>query len=366
MVKRAIVTGGAGFIGSAMVRLLLNETDAEVVNLDKLTYAADLRTLEDAARDPRYRFVRGDINDRSLLRKLFLEFMPDLILHLAAESHVDRSIDDPSAFITTNVLGTFSMLHEALDYWRTLPVREQGKFRFCHVSTDEVFGPLGPASAPFNEQTRYDPSSPYAASKAGSDHLARAWHRTYGLPVILSNCSNNYGPYQFPEKLIPLIILRALHEEHVPVYGRGENIRDWLYVDDHAHALWTIANSGAVGETYLVGGRSERRNIDVVSLILKILDDLAPSRQGPRERLIRFVPDRPGHDFRYAICPDKIGQELHWKPRENFESGLQKTVKWYLDRQDWWGPIRNKKYQGERLGRPEASYAGAELDATDI
>jgi dTDP-glucose 4,6-dehydratase len=366
MSRRAIVTGGAGFIGSAVVRFLLNDTDCEVLNLDKLTYAADLHSLAEAESNPRYKFVMGDINDRQLVRRLLAEFKPDLILHLAAESHVDRSIDDPSAFVVTNVLGTFSMLHETLAYWQSQPLAKRNSFRFCHVSTDEVFGSLDAVDPAFDERTRYDPNSPYAASKAGSDHLARAWHRTYGLPVVLSNCCNNYGAYQFPEKLIPLIILKALHGEKIPVYGRGENIRDWIYVDDHTRALWTIANSGKIGETYLVGSRCERRNIDVVRTIIRILDELAPSEEGSREHLISFVSDRPGHDFRYAICSDRITQELGWQPREDFESGLRKTVEWYLNHRQWWEPIRARKYQGERLGLSSTSVPDPGVSAETV
>jgi len=349
MIERVIVTGGAGFVGSAVVRFLLTDTACRVLNLDKLTYAANQVSVDAMQRMPRYTFVHGDINDRSLLRRLYAEFKPDLILHLAAESHVDRSIDELAAFVTTNVLGTFSQLDEAPQYWQGLTEGERDSFRFCHVSTDEVFGALGPTGV-FDETSRYDPSSPYAASKAGSDHLARAWHRTYGLPVVLSNCCNNYGPYQFPEKLIPLVILKALHGEQIPVYGRGENVRDWLYVDDHARALWAIANAGHVGDTYMVGCRSERRNIDVVTTITRILDEMLPSNEGPRERLIQFVPDRPGHDFRYATCPDKITNTLGWQPRENFESGLRKTIEWYLQHRQWWELIWNGRYKGERFG----------------
>ena len=351
MIGRVVVTGGAGFIGSAMVRFLIGETDCQVLNLDKLTYAANLASLAGISSEPRYTFVQGDINDRLLLRRIFASFKPDLMLHLAAESHVDRSIDDPGVFVTTNVHGTFSLLHEALSYWRGLPRADHGQFQFCHVSTDEVFGSLGPTGA-FSEASRYSPTSPYAASKASSDHLTHAWHNTYGLPVMVSICCNNYGPFQFPEKLIPLIILKGLYGEHIPVYGQGENVRDWIYVNDHARTLWAIANAGQPGETYLVGSRSETRNIDVVTAVTRILDELSPSRDGPRERLIRFVADRPGHDFRYAICADKIAQRLHWRPQESFESGLRKTVEWYLQNRSWWESIRAERYKGDRLGLP--------------
>ena len=350
MTQRVLLTGGAGFIGSALVRLLVSEAGATVLNLDKLTYAANLASLTDVANDPRYTFVQADICDRRRIHAILREFQPDIVMHLAAESHVDRSIDGPAAFVDTNIVGTFVMLQEALEYWRGLEPGRRDTFRFHHISTDEVFGSLG-ATGLFNDTTRYDPSSPYAASKAAADHLVRAWHRTFKLPVVLSNCSNNYGPYQFPEKLIPLMILKALAEEPLPVYGAGENVRDWLFVEDHARALWTIVTRGKVGETYLVGGNEEQKNIDVVRMICRTLDEAIPNTRGSRERLITFVADRPGHDLRYAIDSSRLRRELGWSPRESFESGLRRTVTWYLDRRDWWEPLTAQVYRGERLGK---------------
>ena len=349
MTRRLIVTGGAGFIGSAVVREILRSTADEVLVVDKLTYAGDLRTLAAVAQDRRYGFVQADIVSGHAMADVIGAYRPDLILHLAAETHVDRSIDGPGAFLEANVVGTFSMLQAALAYWRTLDAGEKDRFRFLHISTDEVFGSLG-ADGFFTEATPYDPKSPYAASKAASDHLARAWHHTYGLPVVISNCSNNYGPYQFPEKLVPLMILNALEGRELPVYGRGQNVRDWLYVEDHARALLTIAEQGRVGHSYNVGARNERTNLEVVRAICALVDELAPSPAGTRERLIRFVADRPGHDLRYAIDPSKIMNELDWRPRETFASALRKTVQWYLDNRDWWEPIRSGLYRGERLG----------------
>jgi dTDP-glucose 4,6-dehydratase len=349
-----LVTGGAGFIGSALVRRLLTRTGTTIVTVDKLTYAGNLDSIAGALEHPRHRFERADIGDVAEMRRVFDEYQPDGVYHLAAESHVDRSIDGPGAFIETNVVGTFHLLQEARRYWASLDAEARDRFRFLHVSTDEVFGSLG-ADGAFSEETAYDPSSPYSASKAASDHLARAWHRTYGLPVVVTNCSNNYGPYQFPEKLIPLTILNALAGVPLPVYGTGDNVRDWLYVDDHAEALITAMTRGVTGETYLVGGRAERRNIDVVRLICGIVDELAPRPDGqPSESLITFVTDRPGHDHRYAIDSSKIQRELGWQPSESFESGLRKTVAWYLENRTWWERVRSGGYRGERLGLESA------------
>jgi dTDP-glucose 4,6-dehydratase len=352
MARRTIlVTGGAGFIGSAVCRHLIGRGDTRVVNLDKLTYAGNLTSLADIEDSPDYRFVRADIGDTPAVTALLAEERPDAIMHLAAESHVDRSIDGPGEFIETNIVGTFRLLQSALGYWRGLEAGKKDAFRFHHISTDEVFGDLPFDSGVFTEETPYEPSSPYSASKAASDHLVRAWQHTYGLPALLSNCSNNYGPYHFPEKLIPLVILNALHERPLPVYGRGENVRDWLYVEDHARALDRIVSDGRVGETYLIGGRAERTNLDVVRTICRLLDEQRPRANGePYEALIEFVADRPGHDRRYAIAPSKTERELGWEPRETFESGMAKTIAWYLAREDWWRPLREKKYAGERLG----------------
>ena len=347
---RFIVTGGAGFIGSAVVRHLIADTRHEVLTLDKLTYAGNLDNLAAVADDPRYRFERADICDPSAIRRIFEDYRPDLVMHLAAESHVDRSIDGPGTFIETNVNGTFVLLEAARRHWAGLQGEAKARFRFHHVSTDEVFGSLG-AEGLFHEDSPYQPNSPYSASKAASDHLARAWHHTYGLPTVASNCSNNYGPYHFPEKLIPLVILNALEGKPLPVYGTGANVRDWLYVEDHARALVEIATRGVVGESYNVGGWNERRNIDVVEAICDLVEEMAPSKAiGARRKLITFVTDRPGHDGRYAIDASKIKRELGWEPRETFESGLRKTVRWYLDNPAWWGRIRSGVYRGERLG----------------
>jgi dTDP-glucose 4,6-dehydratase len=344
---RVIVTGGAGFIGSALVRYLILEKGYQVLNIDALTYAGNLASLKLVEGQSNYEFLHADICDRAAMQQAIASFQPGRIMHLAAESHVDRSITGAAAFIQTNVIGTFTMLEAARDYWSGLHSVAKDAFRFLHISTDEVYGSLGETGL-FSEDTPYDPSSPYSASKASSDHLAIAWQRTYGLPVVVSNCSNNYGPYHFPEKLIPLTILNALADERLPVYGKGENVRDWLYVDDHARALDIIVERGRVGETYNVGGRNERRNIDVVRRICAVLDELVPSNR-PREELIEFVTDRPGHDGRYAIDASKLENELGWRAEEDFESGIEKTVRWYLDNDWWWQPLR-ERYAGERLG----------------
>ncbi|HKU95054.1 MAG TPA: dTDP-glucose 4,6-dehydratase [Vineibacter sp.] len=347
---KILITGGAGFIGSAVVRHMIRSTAWHVVTLDKLTYAGNLDSLAEALDHPRHRFHRADICDRSAMDRILAEEQPDAILHLAAESHVDRSIDGAAPFITTNIVGTWTLLEAALAYWRGLSGAARDRFRFQHISTDEVFGSLG-AEGLFTEDTPYRPNSPYSASKASSDHLVRAWHHTYGLPTLATNCSNNYGPYHFPEKLIPLVIIRALRGEKLPVYGKGENVRDWLFVEDHAKALLAVLERGKIGETYNVGGHSERRNIDVVRAICTLLDELAPDPQGrPHERLIEFVTDRPGHDQRYAIDPSKIEREVGWKPHHTFESGLRETVQWFLDNRAWWERVMSGAYQGERLG----------------
>lgn len=349
MGKRFLVTGGAGFIGSAVVRRLIEATDHEVMVIDALTYAGNLESLAPVAKDPRYLFLKADIRDAAAMREAFAIFSPDIVMHLAAESHVDRSIDAPMEFIETNIVGTAVLLNAALGHFRSLQGERKDSFRFHHISTDEVFGSLG-AEGLFTEETPYDPRSPYSASKASSDHLVRAWYHTFGLPVVVTNCSNNYGPYHFPEKLIPLVILNALEGKPLPVYGKGENVRDWLYVDDHARALILAAEKGKAGETYAIGGHNERQNIEVVRAICRILDQLRSHPGGPTERLITFVTDRPGHDARYAIDASKIERELGWTPVETFETGLQKTVAWYLDNRAWWETVRSGGYRGERLG----------------
>lgn len=350
MKKRLLVTGGAGFIGSALVRYLIQHTDYEVVNVDKLTYAGNLCNLDEVASSDRYFFEQTDIVDAPTLRRIFDTHRPAAVLHLAAESHVDRSIDGPAAFIETNIVGTYTLLEAARAYWLGLDAEAKQQFRFLHVSTDEVYGTLGPEGL-FTETTPYSPNSPYSASKASSDHLVRAWFHTYGLPTLITNCSNNYGPYQYPEKLIPVVILNALEGKPIPVYGRGENVRDWLYVYDHVRALLTVLERGEVGQTYNIGGSSERKNIEVVETICTLLDELAPNPSiGPHASLITFVQDRPGHDFRYAIDASKLERELGWKPLESFESGMQKTVAWYLEHLDWCETVTRDKYLRERLG----------------
>lgn len=340
-----LVTGGAGFIGSAVVRQLIRETTSTVINVDALTYAANPDSLAETWGDERHRFEHVNICDRVSVNRLFQDHRPDVVMHLAAESHVDRSIEAPAAFVDSNVIGTYNLLEVARDYWGQLDTDRRAQFRFHHVSTDEVYGDLGPNEPAFTETTPYAPSSPYSASKAASDHLVRAWHRTYGLPVVISNCSNNYGPYQFPEKLIPLMILNALEGKPLPVYGKGENIRDWLYVEDHARALRKVLAEGASGRTYNIGGRSERTNLDVVRTICSVLDRLAPDAEGRGARLIQFVADRPGHDRRYAIDDTRIANELSWRPLEDFESGLERTVRWYLDNPAWIERARTGAYR---------------------
>lgn len=345
---KILITGGAGFIGSAVARAFMSRSDAEILVYDKLTYAGNLASLAPISGHSRFSFVQNDICEGDAVKTALSRFQPDVVMHLAAESHVDRSIDGPAAFIETNLVGTFTMLDAALDYFRRLEPERARAFRFMHISTDEVFGSLS-AEGFFHEDTPYAPTSPYSASKAGSDHLVRAWGHTYGLPVIITNCSNNYGPYHFPEKLIPLMIINAIEGKHLPVYGSGENIRDWLYVEDHAAALMLVAEKGVPGQSYNVGGRNEWRNIDVVHAICDLMNEFRPRDGGYRD-LITYVTDRPGHDLRYAIDSSKIERELGWKPRERFETGLRKTVRWYLDNPDWWQAIRSGKYRGERLG----------------
>ncbi|MBB4007430.1 dTDP-glucose 4,6-dehydratase [Allorhizobium taibaishanense] len=344
---RVLVTGGAGFIGSAVVRHLVLDKGYEVLNVDKLTYAGTLTSLASVEANPLYRFLKADICDGQAMAAAFASFRPNRVMHLAAESHVDRSITGAKDFVETNVLGSFTMLESARAYWQGLEGVEKESFRFLHVSTDEVYGSLGDDGL-FTETTPYDPSSPYSASKAASDHLAKAWERTYGMPIVVSNCSNNYGPFHFPEKLIPLMIINALEGKPLPVYGQGVNIRDWLYVEDHARALDIIVERGRIGETYNVGGRNERRNIDVVTRVCALMDELHPAG-APHDKLIQYVTDRPGHDARYAIDATKLETELGWKAQENFDTGIEKTVKWYLENRWWWEPLR-KGYDGSRLG----------------
>jgi dTDP-glucose 4,6-dehydratase len=348
---RTLVTGGAGFIGSAVVRHGLAQGLGEIAVLDAMTYAASPQTLAAYENRNDFRLIEADICDTDTVKAVFAEVQPDAVMHLAAESHVDRSIDGPAAFVRTNVVGTQVMLDAAVDYWSRLSGARRDSFRFHHISTDEVFGSLGETGA-FDETTAYDPRSPYSASKAASDHLVRAWGHTYGLPVVITNCSNNYGPYQFPEKLIPLMILRALRGEPLPVYGDGQNVRDWLFVDDHAEALWTVVRRGRVGETYAIGGEAERRNLDVVRGVVGTLDALRPAG-APHDRLIQFVTDRPGHDRRYAIDCSRIKAELGWSPSVTFEEGLEKTIRWYLDNEAWWSPILSGRYRLGRLGAAE-------------
>jgi dTDP-glucose 4,6-dehydratase len=350
---RIIITGGAGFIGSAVIRYIINNTDYSIVNVDKLTYAGNLESLGSIGNDARYAFEQVDICDANEIKRVFNEYQPDIVIHLAAESHVDRSIDGPGEFIQTNIIGTYVLLEEARDYWNDLEGGKKERFRFHHVSTDEVYGDLGDTEDLFTEETSYAPSSPYSAAKASSDHLVRAWHRTFQLPVLITNCSNNYGPYQFPEKLIPLIILNALEGKDLPIYGNGKQIRDWLYVDDHARALLHVAFTGEVGETYNIGGHNELQNIEVVMTVCRILDELVPSKLDDvkqYEQLITYVGDRAGHDVRYAIDATKISDKLNWKPDETFETGIRKTVLWYLDNRVWCNNVKDGSYQGERLG----------------
>lgn len=363
---RILITGGSGFIGSNLVRLLVEEKGESVINLDKLTYAGNAESLADLEGNPNYTFEQVDLCDAAALNAVFAKHQPDCVMHLAAESHVDRSIDGPGEFIQTNIVGTFNLLQAALGYWKSLPSQvsdlksqpSQKSFRFLHVSTDEVYGSLAADAPGFSETHAYDPHSPYSASKAASDHLARSWADTYGLPVLVTNCSNNYGPYQFPEKLIPVVILKCLRGEPIPVYGKGENIRDWLYVTDHAEALYAVVTKGRVGETYNIGGNNERQNIELVRTLCSLMDELNESGNGKVESgsksyedLITFVTDRPGHDMRYAIDPTKIRDELGWEPKEDFASGFRKTVLWYLENQDWWQRILSGDYQLDRLGK---------------
>lgn len=351
--RRILVTGGAGFIGSAVVRHIIAQTSDSVVVVDKLTYAGNLASLAPVAQSDRYAFERVDIGDRAAMDRILAQYQPDAIMHLAAESHVDRSIDGPAAFIQTNIVGTYTLLEAARAYWITLPATRRAAFRFHHISTDEVYGDLQGPQDLFREDTPYAPSSPYSASKASSDHLVRAWLRTYGLPVLVTNCSNNYGPYHFPEKLIPLTIINALAGKPLPVYGNGLQVRDWLYVEDHARALYRVVTAGKVGETYNIGGHNERRNIDVVTTLCALLQEMVPQTPAGVARyadLITYVTDRPGHDLRYAIDASKIERELGWRPEETFESGIRKTVAWYLANVPWWRAVMDGSYAGERLG----------------
>jgi dTDP-glucose 4,6-dehydratase len=359
---KILVTGGAGFIGSAVIRHIMENTEDSVINVDKLTYAGNLESLESVTKNTRYAFEQVDICNREALDTLLKKYQPDVIMHLAAESHVDRSIDGPAAFIETNIIGTYTLLEASRVYWAALTEDKKSNFRFHHISTDEVYGDLESPEYLFTETTAYAPSSPYSASKASSDHLVRAWLRTYGLPTVITNCSNNYGPYHFPEKLIPLVILNALDGKPLPVYGNGQQIRDWLYVEDHARALYKVVTKGVVGETYNIGGHNEKKNIDVVKTICSLLDELVPLKNHPEldsgsisnySELITYVKDRPGHDVRYAIDASKIERELGWKPEETFESGIKKTVEWYLNNKGWWSHILDGSYTLERLGAKE-------------
>ncbi len=350
---KIIVTGGAGFIGSAVVRQYVNDTQHHVINLDALTYAGNLESLKDVSEHPRYQFEHVDIRDYAAVQRVFEQHQPDAIMHLAAESHVDRSIDGPADFIQTNIVGTYNLLDVAKKYWADLEGEKKAGFRFHHVSTDEVYGDLGDTGL-FTETSPYEPSSPYSASKASSDHLVRAWCRTYGLPVVVTNCSNNYGPYQFPEKLIPLVTLNAIDGKPLPIYGKGDQIRDWLFVDDHARALRLVLEQGEIGETYNIGGHNEKTNLEVVKTICTLLDEYFPESQNvPHEKLITYVADRPGHDLRYAIDADKIQQQLGWTPDETFESGIRKTIEWYLNHSEWCQHVQDGSYQRERLGMIE-------------
>ncbi|MGI3131440.1 dTDP-glucose 4,6-dehydratase [Halopseudomonas pachastrellae] len=352
-VRKTLVTGGAGFIGSAVIRHLIDSQDDHVANLDALTYAGNLDSLAAVSSSPRYHFYQVDLADVSALRHVVAEFQPDAVMHLAAESHVDRSIDGPASFIQTNIVGTYNLLEVCRAYWAGLPTGKKASFRFHHISTDEVYGDLHGTTELFTESTAYAPSSPYSASKASSDHLVRAWQRTYGLPVLITNCSNNYGPFHFPEKLIPHVILNALHGKPIPVYGDGLQVRDWLYVEDHARALCRVLDSGEVGETYNIGGHNEKRNIEVVEAICALLEELAPHKPADvsfYRDLICFVKDRPGHDVRYAIDASKIQRELGWQPLETFDSGIRKTVSWYLSNREWWQRVLSGDYRLDRLG----------------
>lgn len=353
-----LVTGGAGFIGSALVRHLIDDTAHQVMNLDKLTYAGNVESLAPVSDSDRYQFSRTDICDRAALDRVFAEFLPDIVMHLAAESHVDRSIEGPSDFIETNIIGTYQLLDAARAYWSELDARKKANFRFHHVSTDEVYGDLEGANDLFTETTPYAPSSPYSASKASSDHLVRAWHRTFGLPVVLTNCSNNYGPYHFPEKLIPHMLLNALAGKPLPVYGKGNQIRDWLFVEDHARALVLVATTAEVGQTFNIGGYNEKQNIEVVNTLCDLLEELHPEKPAGIAKykdLITFVKDRPGHDLRYAIDASKIERELGWKPQETFETGLRKTVVWYLENRDWWQRVLDGDYRLDRIGEDKGA-----------
>ena len=351
---KILVTGGAGFIGSAVIRHIISNTQDSVINLDKLTYAGNLESLISVSDNERYAFEQVDICNTNDLKHIFADYQPDVVMHLAAESHVDRSIDGPDEFIQTNIVGTYNLLEVARDYWSALPETRKQAFRFHHISTDEVYGDLEGTTDLFTETTPYAPSSPYSASKASSDHLVRAWHRTYGFPILVTNCSNNYGPYHFPEKLIPLVILNALDGKALPIYGKGNQIRDWLFVEDHARALYKVVTEGEVGETYNIGGHNEKQNIEVVKTICQILDELQPRADGTQyESLITFVKDRPGHDLRYAIDASKIANELNWTPTETFDSGIRKTVEWYLNNMDWCSRVQDGSYQRERLGAGE-------------